>query len=284
MEIKYTIGGLLIYITIAAYLLALLTALLRRPKAGCHVGGSGIRHAVCQYPTVASHILYIFGFAVAILSFGYRWYHVRHIPFQNLFEVFLSLGMMIYPVSLFCRYILRVGGFSADMLIGAIVLLPAGFVFSAEPQQLPPALQSWLFAPHVAVYMLSYIFMAKAACQAVFQLISSNQNPDEDFLPYEDATYRMICAGFPLLTLGLILGSVWGKLAWGDYWNWDPKELWSLASWLVYVAYFHFRYMFGKSRPRVSSIWAITGMVVIIVTILWVNLAQLFGGLHTYAT
>jgi ABC-type transport system involved in cytochrome c biogenesis permease subunit len=263
MEIKYTTQGLLIYIAIAAYLLAFLTALLRRPKAG--------------------HILYIFGFAVAVLAFGYRWYHVRHIPFQNLFEVFLSLGM-IYPVALFCRHILRVGGFSADMLIGAIVLLPAGFVFNAEPQQLPPALQSWLFAPHVAVYMLSYIFMAKAACQAVCQLIGFTQNPSENLLPYEDGTYRMICAGFPLLTLGLILGSVWGKLAWGDYWGWDPKELWSLASWLVYVGYFHFRCMFGKTRPRINSIWAIAGVAVIVITLLWVNLSQLFTGLHTYAT
>jgi ABC-type transport system involved in cytochrome c biogenesis permease subunit len=272
MGIKYTIGGLLIYVAIAAYLLALLTTLLRCRKAG--------------------HILYIFGFVVAVLAFGYRWYDVRHIPFQNLFEVFLGLGMMSYPVSLFCRYILRVGGFSADMLIGAIVLLPAGFVFSAEPQQLPPALQSWLFAPHVAVYMLSYIFMAKATCQAVFQLAGFTQNPSGgNLLPYENATYRMICAGFPLLTLGLILGSIWGKLAWGDYWGWDPKELWSLASWLVYVGYFHFRYMsregfltaFGKTCPRASSIWAIAGMAVIVITLLWVNLSKLFLGLHTYA-
>jgi ABC-type transport system involved in cytochrome c biogenesis permease subunit len=264
MEIKYTIQGLLIYITITAYLLALLTTLLRCQKAG--------------------HILYVFGFVVATLAFGYRWYDVRHIPFQNLFEVFLSLGMAIYPISLFSRYVLRVGGFAADMLIGAIVLFPAGFVFSAESQQLPPALQSWLFAPHVAVYVLSYIFMAKATGQAVCQLTGFTRNPNKNLLPYEDATYRMICAGFPLLTFGLVLGSVWGKLAWGDYWDWDPKELWSLASWLVYVGYFHFRYISGKTRPRINSIWAIAGMAVIVITLLWVNLSKLFAGLHTYAT
>jgi len=94
----------------------------------------------------------------------------------------------------------------------------------------------------------------------------------------------MIYAGFPLLTLGLILGSYWGKKAWGDYWGWDPKELWSLASWLVYVGYFHFRYMFGKKYPQINSIWAIAGMFVIIVTLLWVNLSRLFPGLHSYAT
>jgi ABC-type transport system involved in cytochrome c biogenesis permease subunit len=178
--------------------------------------------------------------------------------------------------------VLHVGGEYGDMLIGAIVLFPAGFVFNAQPQQLPPALQCWLFAPHVAVYALSYIFMAKAALQAVRQLAGRASNPDEK-LPPEEATYRMICVGFPLLTLGLILGSWWGKLAWGDYWGWDPKELWSLASWLVYVGYFHFRYMFGKKHPRINSTWAIIGMLVIVITLLWVNLSRLFPGLHSYA-
>ncbi|MFH1719791.1 MAG: cytochrome c biogenesis protein CcsA, partial [Planctomycetota bacterium] len=212
MEIKYTIQGLLVYIAIAAYFLAFLLTVLRRPRIG--------------------QALYVFGFAAAVCAFGYRWYHVRHVPLQNLFEVFLCLGM-IYPVSLFSRRVLRIGGSAGDMLIGAVVLFPAGFVFHAEPQQLPPALQSWLFTPHVAVYMLSYVFMAKASVQAVCQLVGRTPKPKENLLDPEQATYRLVCIGFPLLTLGLILGSYWGKKAWGDYWGWDPKELWSLASWLL---------------------------------------------------
>ena len=263
MEIKHTIQGYLVYSTMAAYLLALIVTLLRRSKAG--------------------HAIYLLGFAIAVVSYGYRWYDVQHVPLQNLFEVFLCLGM-IYPVSLFCKRILHVGGYAADMLIGAIVLFPAGFVFHAEPQRLPPALQSWLFTPHVAVYMLSYIIMAKATVQAVCQLAGKNPKPGEDLLPPEQATYTIVCLGFPLLTLGLILGSYWGKLAWGDYWGWDPKELWSLASWLVFVGYLHFRYMFGKKHPRMNSLWVIAGMIAIIITLLWVNLSRIFAGLHSYAT
>ncbi|MHC4072945.1 MAG: cytochrome c biogenesis protein CcsA [Planctomycetota bacterium] len=262
MEIKYTTQGYLIYATMAAYLLAFVVSLLRRAKAG--------------------HVLYLIGFAIAAVSYGYRWYDVRHVPLQNLFEVFLFLGM-IYPVSLLCRRFLRVGGYTADMLIGIIVLFPAGFVFSARPQQLPPALQSWLFTPHVAVYMLSYILMAKATVQAFCQLVGKRPKQGDDLLEPEQATYRMVCVGFPLLTLGLILGSYWGKQAWGDYWAWDPKELWSLASWLVFLGYFHFRYMFGKRHANMNSLWAIMGMVAIVITLLWVNLSKLFPGLHSYA-
>lgn len=263
MAIKYTLQGLLIYLTIAAYVAAFIATAVRRKKIG--------------------QGLFLAGFCLALLGYGYRWVDVRHVPLQNLFEVFLSLGVLCYPISLLSRRVLRIGGQWADMLIGAIVLFPAGFVFHAEPMQLPPALQSWLFAPHVAVYMLSYVFMAKAAFQAGTQLRGVKPT-GSILLGPEEATYELIAIGFPLLTLGLILGSVWGKLAWGDYWGWDPKELWSLASWLVYVGYFHWRYMFGKRHPKINSAWALVGMVTIVVTLLWVNLSRLFSGLHSYAT
>lgn len=58
----------------------------------------------------------------------------------------------------------------------------------------------------------------------------------------------------------------------------------SLASWLVYIGYFHFRYMFDKKHPRINSIWIIFGIAVILTTLLWVNLSKLFLGLHSYAT
>jgi len=109
-------------------------------------------------------------------------------------------------------------------------------------------------------------------------------SPGSHSSPYPYTGYNGIRVGFPLLTLGLILGSYWGKQAWGDYWGWDPKELWSLVSWLVYIAYFHVRYMFGKRHARLNSLLAILGMAAIIITLLWVNLSRLFPGLHSYAS
>jgi ABC-type transport system involved in cytochrome c biogenesis permease subunit len=261
MAIKWTIQGLLIYAGLAAYLVAFITTLLRQRKTGA--------------------VTFFLGFLISCIAIGYRWIHVSHIPMQNLFEVFSVLGALVYPISIFCNRVLRIGGIAGDMLLGVIVLIPAGFFFNAEPMQLPPALQSWLFGPHVFVYMLSYVIMAKAAIQAVLQLAGSQSSPNQ--IPPEEATYRMVCLGFPLLTLGLVLGSVWGQQAWGDWWGWDPKELWSLASWLVYVGFLHFRYMFGKRFPRINSLWAIVGLAVIIITLLWVNLSRLFLGLHSYA-
>jgi ABC-type transport system involved in cytochrome c biogenesis permease subunit len=265
MGIKFTIQGYLIYATIAAYLLSFLLSVFRQKKIG--------------------QVTFFIGFLLGITGFAYRWYDAGHVPFQNMFEVFLSMGMLIYPLSIFCRRVLKVGGVTADMLLGVLLLFPAGFVnkFSAEPQELPPALQCWLFIPHVAVYLISYVIMAKAAVQAGARLIGSKPQPDSGLVDGEMGAYRMVCLGFPVLTLGLILGSWWGKLAWGDYWGWDPKELWSLVSWLVYLGYFHFRYMFGRKIPRANSVWVLTGIVAILITLLWVNLSKLFPGLHSYA-
>ena len=265
MAIKYTILGALIYATMLMYVAALVAFAARKRIVGW--------------------VLYVTGFAVAATAFGVRWRQVEHVPLQNLFEVFLCLGMLICPISLLCLRCLRVGAVPADCFIGAVVLFPAGFVekFSAEPQKLPPALQSWLFAPHVAAYMLAYMIMAKAAAQALGQLCLDRPK-DDRLVPYELGTYKMIRLGFPLLTLGLILGAWWNKIALGDYWNWDPKELWSFASWLIYVGYLHFRFMYGRKFAKVNSSIVLAGLLAIIITLLWVNLSKIFAGLHSYAT
>ena len=83
--------------------------------------------------------------------------------------------------------------------------------------------------------------------------------------------------GFFLMTLALVLGALWGKICWGDWWQYDPKEMWSLATWLTFACYFHFR-----SRARVR-IWLLRfGALMIILTLTWVNFARIFRGLHSY--
>lgn len=262
LAIKHTTEGYLVYAAMAGYLAAAACYLARRRRIADIVAG--------------------IGFSFAFAAFALRWSKVGHIPFKDLFEVFLAMGMMVYPLCLFCRVRLRVGAEAWDMAVGALVLFPAGFVFDARPRNLPPPLQCWLFAPHVGVYLLAYVAMAKATGQAMLQWFA--RPPEPPLCEPELGTYRIVSLGFPMLTLGLILGSWWGKLAWGDYWGWDPKEMLSLASWLAFAIYLHFRHMFGRRYPAWNSFWVVLGMVLILVTLLWANLSRLFPGLHNYAT
>ena len=264
MEIKATVQGGMIYAIMCVFLMALLLNLLKRKNAG--------------------RLFYLWGFILALIAYVYRWLHVGHVPMQNLFEVFLLMGVLIWPMSFFCRRKLDIGGETADIVLGLIVLFPAGFIFHERPGMLPPALQCWLFAPHVLVYMLSYILMAKGAVQALAALNPNLKLANQGTLDHEEAAYRMTLLGFPLLTAGLLLGSFWAKLAWSDYWGWDPKEMWSLASWLIYLGYFHFRAIYGQRFKKTICLWNLAGIVVIIITLLWVNLSKVFSGLHSYAT
>ncbi len=254
MEIKYTMQGLLINQAIILYVLTLLADIVKFKKC--------------------SLIAYALAFTSAILAMAYRGIIAGHFPLQNLFDVFLCLGAMALPISMLSKRFLQINDYKSDVITAIIVLFPVGFVFSAQSQSLPPALQSKLFVPHVMAYMLAYIVLTKAAVLAAKQIVSE--------IDYETAAYKLVCVAFPLLTTGLILGSIWAKSAWGDYWSWDPKEMWALATWLVYVAYFHYR----ASQPdnkKTNSLWLIAGFIFIVITLLWVNLSKIFSGMHSYA-
>jgi len=266
--------------------------------AGALVGMGRAPGRASRALRVVGWMLYAAGFAVSLAAWFVRWQEVRHAPLQNLYEVFLTMGALILPISLFCRRVLRVGAEWADAVLAAVVLFPVAMVFNPEPRYLPAALQSPLFVPHVAVYLAAYVVLGKAAVQAFGCLVlgpvatgdsSGRAERSGELLGAgtsvnrERATYTMVCFGFPLLTLGLVLGATWGKLAWGDYWNWDPKELWSFVSWLVFLAYLHFRAVRGPRSPVAGSVLVLAGTVCILITLLWANLSRLFAGLHSYA-
>ena len=132
-------------------------------------------------------------------------------------------------------------------IIGRAVLRP-------EPV---PALQSWLMAPHVAAYSASYLILLFAAF---------------------GIGRRLVPVGFFLMTLGLVLGAVWGKLAWSEWWQFDPKENWSFVTWLAFAAYLHVR-----PGSRAAGWLLRIGAALILVTLTWVNFSRLFTGLHSYA-
>ena len=138
----------------------------------------------------------------------------------------------------------------------AVVMLPlwiAGRVLLTR--DLVPALQSPLLVPHVGAYIVAYAILIFAAFGIGVR-----------FVPF----------GFFLMTLALVLGATWGKICWGDWWQYDPKEMWSLATWLAFAVYFHVR------RPAVAKAVLWIGAALIVLTLTWVNFAKMFKGLHTY--
>ena len=150
-----------------------------------------------------------------------------------------------------------ISGVAKFALASAVVMLPlfiAGRVLLVR--ELVPALQSPLLVPHVGAYIVSYAILIFAAF---------------------GIGVRYVPFGFFLMTLALVLGALWGKICWGDWWQYDPKEMWSLATWLVFATHLHF----AKSA-KVSKWLLRFGAVMIILTLTWVNFSRFFKGLHSY--
>jgi cytochrome c-type biogenesis protein CcsB len=95
----------------------------------------------------------------------------------------------------------------------------------------------------------------------------------------DNLSYRVLTFGFPLLTIGILSGSVWANETWGSYWNWDPKETWALITWFVYAIYLHSRIIKGWSGTKPALI-ATFGFVTVWICYLGVNVFA--KGLHSY--
>lgn len=95
----------------------------------------------------------------------------------------------------------------------------------------------------------------------------------------DQLSFRSIGIGFPFLTIGILSGSVWANEAWGSYWNWDPKETWSLITWLIFAIYLHLRLTQNWNGFK-SAILATIGFFSVWICFLGVNF--LAKGLHSY--
>lgn len=225
-----------------------------------------------------------FGMFFAGVAVVTRWIAAGHFPLSNMYEYSL---VFLFSVSLMYIIFERMYGVRQ---IGAIVLTIAAlmslYIWSLDPgmrevNPLIPALQAgWIMPFHVGSFSLAYATFAVSFAAAILYLIADRTKtrwlPSPEML--DDVAFRAITFGFPMFTLGLILGSIWAHDAWGVYWQWDPKETSALFTWLVYAVYLHTRTLRGW-RGRRSAYVLLFGFAATAFTY-YGN--YFFGGLHAY--
>ncbi|UCC64914.1 MAG: cytochrome c biogenesis protein CcsA [Anaerolineae bacterium] len=154
--------------------------------------------------------------------------------------------------------------------------LPA---FKRAIQPLPPALDSAWFPLHVGAAALGYGALAMAGAAGLVWLVREAARPGAERL-----MDRAVSAGYPLLTLSMLLGIVWAQAAWGRYWSWDLKEIWTLVTWLTYTLYWHLRRRPGWRGRRLAWL-ALAGLGAVLFSFLGVGwLARAVGleSLHLF--
>lgn len=215
---------------------------------------------------------------------------IGHAPLSNLYESLIFFAWTIILLYMIVEWRTKnksLGAFATPLAFLAMAYASSPQI-SNSIQPLIPALKSnWLIA-HVITCFFGYSAFALAFALSIMFLVKRLEKPGSRniflrLIPgghlLDDLSYQMVAIGFLLLTLGIITGAVWAHSAWGSYWTWDPKETWSLITWLVYAAFLHSRMMRGW-RGKKLAILSIVGFCCVLFTYFGVNY---LSGLHSYA-
>ena len=228
------------------------------------------------------------GLVLHVAYFGLRWAESGRIPVTNFFEAanFLGMGMML--VFLIMEFRFKIAALGSFMLPLVIVLMVPAFILSKEITELKPVLKSGWLGVHTSFAVLGDAAFAFAFIVSVMYLIQERQLKAKKLgaifhrLPSLDIMdtlgYKALTFGWPLFTLGMITGSIWANSAWGTYWSWDPKETWSLITWVIYLALLHLRTIGWRGRKM--ALLSIVGFAFVMVSFFVVSRVNL--GKHTF--
>ncbi len=220
-----------------------------------------------------SPLLLLSGFLIHTAALGVYFLHtgypaVAQFPEALSFYSWLMVGVYLL-VQL--KYRLTVlGCFIAPL---AFLMSLAAFTFSAGGGELPQALRTYWLPLHVTLAYLGNAVFALAFGVSVMYLhqeyevknkkkiILHSHFPSLETL--DRFNYVFLVWGFPLMTLGIITGSLWARAQWGDYWAWESRQISSAITWLLYGGLLHGRITAGW-RGKKAAFWTIVGFAVVL--------------------
>lgn len=224
---------------------------------------------------IASAALYLFGgrcrqfftaaVAVELVYLAQRGVAAGRLPLIGPHDTLVffsaSIGVMALPLVLS-----RAGGTTFSWGIGCCAALFAllSLPFPSFTMPMPPVLDTLWFEAHVALAFFAYALFTVGALLAALWL----KGEERSLL---DLQYRVNLVGYSFFSLSMIAGGIWGYYAWGTYWLWTPKELWTSILWLFYTFYLHLRYR-GTAGERLFAWGGIVGFGVALFTYLGVSM------------
>ncbi len=267
----------LFYITLMSYLLAAATYIVYFANQQKKI------RSAARMVLIGAGVLHTVNLAARFVASG-------HTPITNMHETVSFFAWAMTWGFLLFRWRYRVNNFGTFVSVSITLLMIIASLSSQEVVPLPPALRSNWLPVHASIAVIANAFLAMGFCGGVMYLLQEREIKSRRFglfysrLPSLEAldnlNHHCLAIGFPLLTLGIITGSIWAEQAWGSYWQWDPKETWSLITWFIYAALLHFRFTMGWRRRR-AAIMSMVGFGAAMFT-LW-GVTFLLGGVHSYA-
>jgi ABC-type transport system involved in cytochrome c biogenesis permease subunit len=215
-------------------------------------------------------------------TIGWLWIEMERPPLRTLGETRLWYAFLLSLAGIAGKKLWKVDWLLAYSLAMGMLFL---WLNIRNPElldkSLMPALQSPWFVPHVVTYLEAYALLGMASLIGARGLWVYWKD-GVDLTPILKKADTIVYLGYGFLTLGLLIGAVWAKEAWGHYWTWDPKETWALLTWMTYLIYIHLRH--EHRDLRVMPLGLLVGnFVVLLVCWFGVNYLPTSGAsVHTY--
>ncbi|MBR2527880.1 MAG: c-type cytochrome biogenesis protein CcsB [Blautia sp.] len=232
------------------------------------------------YAALAGFILHTAALIVRGIGAG-------RLPMTNQYEFATSFawGICLCFLVFLWKYKFRALGTFVMPVIFIIIGYAA--MQSREVRDLMPALRSNWLAIHVSSAIVSYGAFGVSFAVSLMYLIRTRMAKDsfwDEHIPDQKKldmiSYRAVSLGFLFLTFVIVTGAIWAERAWGSYWSWDPKETWSLITWIIYAIYLHLRISRGW-KDKNAAVFAVVGFICVIFTYIGVN--TWLPGIHSYA-
>jgi cytochrome c-type biogenesis protein CcsB len=229
------------------------------------------------------------GFLLHLTSLLLRYIQAGYTPITNLHEALSFFSFCIAGFFLYLRKSYRIEIMGSIIVPVLSVMLVWSLTYPMVATPLPPVLRSYWLPIHTvfsfagnAIFLVAFFIsilyiIVERSIKKKTSLSLSTRIPSLETL--DAINYTCMSYGFPFLTVGIITGSIWAGFAWGSHWNWDPKETWSLITWIVYAILLHNRLTIGW-RGRKTAYMMIIGFLFMLFTFLGVNFFT--SGLHSY--
>ena len=162
--------------------------------------------------------------------------------------------------------------------LGMLVVLIVVLYIRMLTHPLLPVLRSPFFSIHISTIVTAYALLLGILVVGVIALVKPKDLGRMERL--KSLSTAMLYPAVALLAFGIFIGAIWANVSWGNYWSWDPKEVWALITLLVYAAPLHEKLWKSFQKPLLFHIYGILAFMSVLFTYFGVNL--LLGGVHAY--
>ena len=230
----------------------------------------------------AAWIVFLAAFAAHTVYIIVRGFAAGRLPLSNQFEFATAFAWGVALMLLILRTRMKAEWLSVIAMPMTFFLLSFAALQPREITDLMPALRSGWFGFHIGSAVISYSAFVVAGCIGLRYILLHRKGREEDRFRLRQMdwlSYRLVALGVLMLTVTILTGAIWAEQAWSAFWTWDPKEVWALITWIIYVVYLHLRLRSGKQGLAMAW-YVMIAVPVVLFTFAGVN--TLMSGMHSY--